>query len=107
MNAKSESPNIVVLGAGAVGCYFGGMLARAGHKVTLVARTEHVAAITQHGLHMVFDGLDREAEAPRNVLVRFALEQQAQHIGLARGESHRFEGRAGGPVFRSAGASGE
>jgi 2-dehydropantoate 2-reductase len=52
MNAKAENPNIVVLGAGAVGCYFGGMLARAGHRVTLVARAEHVAAIAQHGLHM-------------------------------------------------------
>jgi 2-dehydropantoate 2-reductase len=52
MSPNSESPNIVVLGAGAVGCYFGGMLARAGHKVTLVARAEHVAAITDHGLHM-------------------------------------------------------
>ena len=52
MNPNSKSPNIVVLGAGAVGCYFGGMLARAGHQVTLVARAEHVAAIAQHGLHM-------------------------------------------------------
>jgi 2-dehydropantoate 2-reductase len=52
MKPKSASPNIVVLGAGAVGCYFGGMLARAGHKVTLVARAEHVDAIAQHGLHM-------------------------------------------------------
>ena len=52
MNPNAESPNIVVLGAGAVGCYFGGMLARAGHKVTLVARAEHVAAITEHGLYM-------------------------------------------------------
>ena len=52
MTPNSKSPNIVVLGAGAVGCYFGGMLARAGHQVTLVARAEHVAAIAQHGLHM-------------------------------------------------------
>ena len=52
MNPNPQNPNIVVLGAGAVGCYFGGMLARAGHRVTLVARAEHVAAITQHGLHM-------------------------------------------------------
>ena len=52
MKHQSEKPNIVVLGAGAVGCYFGGMLARAGHNVTLVARAEHVAAISEHGLHM-------------------------------------------------------
>jgi 2-dehydropantoate 2-reductase len=52
MTTNPKKPNIVVLGAGAVGCYFGGMLARAGHHVTLVARAEHVAAIAQHGLHM-------------------------------------------------------
>ena len=43
---------IAVMGAGAVGCYFGGMLARAGHEVTLVARPEHVEAIRRSGLLM-------------------------------------------------------
>jgi 2-dehydropantoate 2-reductase len=43
---------IAVMGAGAVGCYFGGMLARAGHKVTLIARPEHVRAIEANGLRM-------------------------------------------------------
>ena len=52
MNAFETNPNIIVLGAGAVGCYFGGMLARAGQRVTLVARPEHVNAIAQHGLYM-------------------------------------------------------
>ena len=40
------------MGAGAVGCYFGGMLARAGHHVTLVARPQHVEAIERDGLRM-------------------------------------------------------
>jgi 2-dehydropantoate 2-reductase len=40
------------MGAGAVGCYFGGMLARAGHDVTLIARPQHVEAIERDGLHM-------------------------------------------------------
>ena len=43
---------IVVMGAGAVGCYFGGMLSRAGQDVTLIARPEHVSAIHSQGLHM-------------------------------------------------------
>ena len=43
---------IAVMGAGAVGCYFGGMLARSGHEVTLVARPEHVEAIRRSGLLM-------------------------------------------------------
>jgi 2-dehydropantoate 2-reductase len=45
-------PRIAVLGAGAVGCYFGGMLARAGAPVTLIGRPPHVAAITSHGLFL-------------------------------------------------------
>jgi 2-dehydropantoate 2-reductase len=40
------------MGAGAVGCYYGGMLARAGHQVMLIGRAQHVEAIRQHGLLM-------------------------------------------------------
>jgi 2-dehydropantoate 2-reductase len=43
-------PRVAVLGAGAVGCYFGGMLARAGAPVTLIGRPQHVAAIAASGL---------------------------------------------------------
>ncbi len=39
-----------VMGAGAVGCYYGGMLARAGHDVVLVARPAHVEAMQREGL---------------------------------------------------------
>jgi 2-dehydropantoate 2-reductase len=41
-----------VMGAGAVGSYFGGMLARAGHDVMLIARPLHVEAIGRDGLRM-------------------------------------------------------
>jgi 2-dehydropantoate 2-reductase len=40
------------MGAGAVGSYFGGMLARAGHDVMLIARPQHVEAIERDGLRM-------------------------------------------------------
>ena len=43
-------PRVAVLGAGAVGCYYGGMLARAGARVTLIGRANHVAAIQRDGL---------------------------------------------------------
>jgi 2-dehydropantoate 2-reductase len=43
-------PRIAVLGAGAVGCYFGGMLARAGAPVTLIGRPRHVEAMNRDGL---------------------------------------------------------
>ncbi len=41
---------IAVLGAGAVGSYYGGRLAEAGHDVTLIGRAAHVAAIRSRGL---------------------------------------------------------
>ena len=44
--------HIAVMGAGAVGCYYGGLLARAGHTVTLIARPSHVQAIAAHGLRL-------------------------------------------------------
>jgi 2-dehydropantoate 2-reductase len=43
-------PRFAVMGAGAVGCYFGGMLARAGATVTLIGRAKHVEAIRRNGL---------------------------------------------------------
>jgi 2-dehydropantoate 2-reductase len=43
-------PRFAVLGAGAVGCYFGGMLARAGAPITLIGRPQHVEAMKQDGL---------------------------------------------------------
>ena len=43
-------PRIAVMGAGAVGCYFGGILARAGAPVTLIGRARHVEAIRRDGL---------------------------------------------------------
>ena len=44
--------DVAVMGAGAVGCYFGGMLARAGHRVTLIGRAAHVEAVRRDGLFL-------------------------------------------------------
>ncbi|HUN91596.1 MAG TPA: 2-dehydropantoate 2-reductase [Burkholderiaceae bacterium] len=43
---------IAVMGAGAVGCYYGALLARAGHDVVLVGRRPLVDAVRDHGLHL-------------------------------------------------------
>jgi 2-dehydropantoate 2-reductase len=40
----------IVIGAGGIGAYFGGELARAGHEVTLFARGAHLAAVRERGL---------------------------------------------------------
>lgn len=45
--------HIVVFGAGAVGGYFGGRLAMAGHHVTFIARGAHLDAIRRDGLHVL------------------------------------------------------
>lgn len=50
------------MGAGAVGCYFGGLLARSGVSVKLVGRASHVNAITRDGL--LLDGLHIHERIP-------------------------------------------
>jgi len=47
-----DKMRFAVMGAGAVGCYFGGMLARAGHEVVLIGRPDHVQAIEREGLRI-------------------------------------------------------
>ena len=49
---QQSNQKIVVLGAGAVGCYFGGMLARAHHDVTFIARPDRAQALNESGLEM-------------------------------------------------------
>jgi 2-dehydropantoate 2-reductase len=41
---------IAIVGTGGVGGYFGGLLARAGHEVTFIARGRHLNAIRANGL---------------------------------------------------------
>ncbi|HWV97016.1 MAG TPA: 2-dehydropantoate 2-reductase [Xanthobacteraceae bacterium] len=48
---------VAVMGAGAVGCYFGAMLAQHGHDVVLIGRPQHVDAIHDNG------GLKLESKA--------------------------------------------
>jgi len=45
-------PRVAVVGAGAVGCYFGGMLARAGVPVVLIGRPALAEAVRRNGLFL-------------------------------------------------------
>jgi len=47
---------VAVIGAGAVGCYYGGLLLKAGHDVTFIGRPPHVEAINAHGLLLDMQG---------------------------------------------------
>jgi 2-dehydropantoate 2-reductase len=49
---------VAVMGAGAVGCYYGAMLARAGHEVVLIGRPSHVEAVKAQGLRLETQAFD-------------------------------------------------
>jgi|SRR5215813_205428 len=46
------SMHVAILGVGGIGGYYGGLLARAGHNVYLLARGENLAALQQRGLEV-------------------------------------------------------
>ena len=50
MTKPAAWPKIAVVGAGAVGGYFGGMVARAGAPVVMIGRAAFVEAVNQNGL---------------------------------------------------------
>ncbi|WP_456368754.1 2-dehydropantoate 2-reductase [Thermococcus sp.] len=54
---------VYVLGAGSIGSLFGGLLARAGHDVTLIGRKEHVKAVKEKGLKIT--GVEEFTVYPR------------------------------------------
>ncbi len=53
LEKPTQRLRVAVMGAGAVGGYLGGLLARAGHDVTLIARGEHLRAIQSTGLEII------------------------------------------------------
>src|SRR5260370_26244195 len=65
--------NVAVMGAGAVGCYFGAMLARAGAQVRLIGRPALVDAVARDGLR--FEGIDFKG--------RIAVSATADAAGVA------------------------
>jgi 2-dehydropantoate 2-reductase len=52
MSNESNRPKVAVVGAGAVGGYFGGMLARAGAPVVLIGRPSFAEAVSKSGLFL-------------------------------------------------------
>jgi 2-dehydropantoate 2-reductase len=66
---------VIVLGAGAIGAYYGGQLARTGHDVTLYARGENLTAIRRSGLEI------RTPAGP--TVVQVAATDRADELGAA------------------------
>jgi 2-dehydropantoate 2-reductase len=52
MTSQNSWPKVAVVGAGAVGGYFGGMLARAGVPVVMIGRPTFVEAVKKNGLFL-------------------------------------------------------
>ena len=84
---------LLVMGAGAVGCYFGGLLAKAGHAVTFVGRVDHVEAINVHGLKLETPGFSGYVAAravteisgldPPDLILFCVKSQDTETAGLA------------------------
>ena len=85
---------VTVVGAGGVGGYFGGLLARAGHEVTFVARGAHLDAIRRNGglqvesqndghFHAPGSGVENTAEAGVQDLVLFNVKMHHNPAAIA------------------------
>ena len=75
----------VVLGAGAIGCHVGGLLAHAGARVSLVGRPRAVEALREHGLRITdLDGLEAQVPPERLHAVSTLAEvpQDRTHPGV-------------------------
>jgi 2-dehydropantoate 2-reductase len=88
---------IAVMGAGAVGCYYGGMLARAGNDVVLIGRPQHVEAVERQGLRLETQTFDErirvsastEASAVQGAqLVLFCVKSTDTESGAAAIKPH-------------------
>ena len=67
VGSEVETPpgRVLVMGAGAVGCYVGGCLQAAGVDVTFVGRPRVLQALMHHGLRLSdLDGGSRRLDAP-------------------------------------------
>src|SRR5215469_16318952 len=71
MNEAREWPRIAVVGAGAVGGYFGGMFARAGAPIVFIGRKHFADAVNSKGL--VLD----KSEGQERITARATVEMGA------------------------------
>ena len=69
MSETREWPRIAVVGAGAVGGYFGGMFARAGAPTLFIGRKHFADAVNSKGLVLdKLHGQERIADARRPLI---------------------------------------
>ena len=105
-----ETPKVVIVGSGAMGSLFGGLLSEGGLDVTLIdVWKEHVHAIERNGLRIVGHGGDRSIRVratldPRSVseadVVLFQCKAFANDAA-ARSVLHLFGGEAAAISFQN------
>lgn len=96
--ALPDQPYIAIVGAGAMGCYFGGILLQAGHQLTFIdVNPEQIATINQRGLILETDkghqqmpasaALAKDVTQPADLIILFtktlhtdAAMQSIQHL---------------------------
>src|ERR1700682_2949025 len=95
--AGGPTMKIAVMGAGAVGCYYGFKVARAGHDVVLIGRPQHVEAVLRQGLRLETQTFDErirvsastDGNAVRGAqLVLFCVKSTDTESGAAAIKSH-------------------
>jgi 2-dehydropantoate 2-reductase len=81
----SERLNVLIFGAGAIGTYFGGSLALAGHNVVFAGRPNIVSELRERGLR-----LDRTIDKRRETKDIFVIEPRSFVIEPSLEEALRF-----------------
>src|SRR5262249_20750729 len=62
---QDRAMHVLIYGTGAVGGYFGALLATGGHDVTFVARGANLDALRRAGLRVLLGGAERVIELPQ------------------------------------------
>lgn len=81
----SERLNVLILGVGAIGTYFGGSLALAGHNVVFVGRPSTVTELRERGLR-----LDLTIDKRRDTKDIFVIEPRSFFVESSLEEALRF-----------------
>lgn len=89
--------NVLIIGTGAIGCFYGSLLARQGARVSMLARSDY-AAIKERGIDIegkdgiyhfqpaqVLRSADELAEKPEYVLLCVKVVEGVDRVGLLRG----------------------
>lgn len=71
--------NFLVFGAGAIGTYIGGSLARIGNKVTVLEQPDAIETLRRAGLHLELPGNPPISIPPGSVTFSTSLEQALDH----------------------------